>query len=41
VAGLASREAVSVDDVTMVRTSFPKFRPLMRGLGAHMSVPAR
>ncbi|HEX4160800.1 MAG TPA: 3-phosphoshikimate 1-carboxyvinyltransferase [Rhizomicrobium sp.] len=38
VAGLASREPVSVDDATMVRTSFPDFRKTMRALGAVVSV---
>jgi 3-phosphoshikimate 1-carboxyvinyltransferase len=41
VAGLASREPVSIDDSTMVRTSFPNFRKMMRALGASISVPAR
>jgi 3-phosphoshikimate 1-carboxyvinyltransferase len=41
VAGLAARRAVSIDDSTMVRTSFPKFRQLMRSLGADLSVPGR
>ncbi|MDH4983860.1 3-phosphoshikimate 1-carboxyvinyltransferase [Hyphomicrobium sp. D-2] len=35
--GLASREPVTVDDTTMVATSFPAFMPLMRGLGARFS----
>ena len=34
VMGLASREAVSVDDTAMIATSFPEFEGLMRGLGA-------
>lgn len=34
VAGLASRKAVTVDDGTMIATSFPNFQTLMRGLGA-------
>jgi 3-phosphoshikimate 1-carboxyvinyltransferase len=34
VAGLAARNAVSVDDTSMIQTSFPDFLPLMRGLGA-------
>ncbi|MGD0191659.1 MAG: 3-phosphoshikimate 1-carboxyvinyltransferase [Rhizomicrobium sp.] len=38
VAGLATRNAVTVDDVTMIGTSFPKFRPLMRSLGADFRV---
>ncbi len=41
VAGLAAREPVSVDDSTMIRTSFPTFRPLMRALGANMAAPSR
>ncbi|HWY14659.1 MAG TPA: 3-phosphoshikimate 1-carboxyvinyltransferase [Rhizomicrobium sp.] len=41
VAGLATRRPVSIDDSTMVRTSFPKFRQLMRSLGADLSVPGR
>jgi 3-phosphoshikimate 1-carboxyvinyltransferase len=32
--GLAAERAVTVDDVTMVATSFPEFRSLMEGLGA-------
>jgi 3-phosphoshikimate 1-carboxyvinyltransferase len=39
VAGLASREPIVVDDVSMVATSFPGFRALMRGLGAEFSIP--
>jgi 3-phosphoshikimate 1-carboxyvinyltransferase len=34
VCGLASRESVSVDDTSMIATSFPEFEDLMRGLGA-------
>jgi 3-phosphoshikimate 1-carboxyvinyltransferase len=34
VCGLAARESVSVDDTTMIATSFPEFEDLMRGLGA-------
>jgi 3-phosphoshikimate 1-carboxyvinyltransferase len=34
VMGLASQEPVTVDDETMIATSFPQFRPLMAGLGA-------
>ncbi|MBU6474051.1 MAG: 3-phosphoshikimate 1-carboxyvinyltransferase [Alphaproteobacteria bacterium] len=33
--GLASRLPMSVDDVSMVATSFPEFEELMRHLGAH------
>ncbi len=32
--GLAAERPVTVDDVTMVATSFPEFRTLMQGLGA-------
>ena len=38
VAGLASRETIGVDDVSMVATSFPEFESLMRGLGADFKV---
>jgi len=34
VMGLASQAPVTVDDVSMIATSFPEFEPLMRGLGA-------
>ena len=34
VAGLAARAPVTVDDTTMIATSFPDFAPLMTGLGA-------
>lgn len=34
VLGLASETPVTVDDGTMIATSFPQFMPLMRGLGA-------
>ena len=37
VCGLASREAVTVDDVSMIVTSFPEFESLMRGLGAEFA----
>lgn len=33
-AGLASDSPISVDDVTMIATSFPEFLDLMRSLGA-------
>lgn len=39
VMGLASGEPVSVDDVTMINTSFPEFHGLMTALGAAI-VPA-
>jgi len=32
--GMAARAAVTVDDTTMIATSFPGFEDLMRGLGA-------
>ena len=32
--GLASREPMAIDDVAMVATSFPEFRPTMERLGA-------
>jgi 3-phosphoshikimate 1-carboxyvinyltransferase len=32
--GLASEQPVTVDDMTMIATSFPEFRALMQGLGA-------
>jgi len=35
VMGLASRDAVTVDDVSMIATSFPEFEPLMVSLGAN------
>ena len=37
VMGLASQAPVSVDDVSMIATSFPEFEPLMRGLGAEFT----
>jgi 3-phosphoshikimate 1-carboxyvinyltransferase len=37
--GLASDRRVSVDDVTMIATSFPEYQDLMRGLGAVMETP--
>jgi 3-phosphoshikimate 1-carboxyvinyltransferase len=39
VAGMGARAAVTVDDVSMIATSFPKFRQMMRGLGAEIRVP--
>jgi 3-phosphoshikimate 1-carboxyvinyltransferase len=32
--GLASREPIAIDDVAMIATSFPEFRPTMERLGA-------
>lgn len=37
VMGLAAQDAVTVDDETMIATSFPTFRPLMERLGARFS----
>jgi 3-phosphoshikimate 1-carboxyvinyltransferase len=37
--GLASQRPVTVDDTTMVATSFPKFRALMESLGATFAIP--
>jgi len=34
VAGLISREPVTIDDMTPVATSFPEFEALMTSLGA-------
>jgi 3-phosphoshikimate 1-carboxyvinyltransferase len=41
VAGMASREAIGVDDVSMIATSFPEFVSLMQGLGANFEAPSR
>jgi 3-phosphoshikimate 1-carboxyvinyltransferase len=38
--GLASENPVTVDDATMVATSFPEFRGLMQDLGAVFHAPA-
>ncbi len=40
VMGLASREPVTVDDTTMVATSFPDFLSLMQGIGAGFGTSA-
>jgi 3-phosphoshikimate 1-carboxyvinyltransferase len=37
--GLASEKPVTVDDVTMIATSFPEYQDLMRALGAIMETP--
>jgi 3-phosphoshikimate 1-carboxyvinyltransferase len=37
--GLAAEKPVTVDDVTMIATSFPEYRDLMTGLGAVMETP--
>jgi 3-phosphoshikimate 1-carboxyvinyltransferase len=34
VMGLASLEPMTIDDVAMIATSFPEFRPSMERLGA-------
>jgi 3-phosphoshikimate 1-carboxyvinyltransferase len=38
VLGLASEKPVTVDDATMIATSFPEFMDLMRNLGADITV---
>jgi len=35
--GLASEKPVTVDDVTMIATSFPEYQDLMKGLGAELA----
>ena len=37
--GLASQKPVTVDDVTMIATSFPEYQDLMSGVGAVMEAP--
>ena len=37
VLGLASEQAMAIDDSNMIATSFPAFRPLMEGLGAQFA----
>jgi 3-phosphoshikimate 1-carboxyvinyltransferase len=37
--GLAAQKPVTVDDVTMIVTSFPEYQDLMTGLGAVMETP--
>ncbi|MGH6875004.1 MAG: 3-phosphoshikimate 1-carboxyvinyltransferase, partial [Aestuariivirgaceae bacterium] len=39
VMGLAARAPVTVDDGTMIATSFPNFRALFTGLGARIDAP--
>lgn len=39
--GLAGEHPVTVDDATMIATSFPEFRGLMEGLGATFTDPIR
>jgi 3-phosphoshikimate 1-carboxyvinyltransferase len=40
VMGLASRAPVTIDDASMIGTSFPEFESLMRSLGADLSSPS-
>ena len=35
--GLASERPVTIDDRSMIATSFPQFMPLMTGLGADIA----
>jgi 3-phosphoshikimate 1-carboxyvinyltransferase len=37
--GLGAERPVTVDDASMIATSFPEFRPLMERLGASFAVP--
>jgi 3-phosphoshikimate 1-carboxyvinyltransferase len=37
--GLAADRPVTVDDTSMIATSFPEFRGLMQGLGANFATP--
>ena len=37
--GMASQAPVTVDDITMIATSFPEYQDLMKGLGAVMEAP--
>jgi 3-phosphoshikimate 1-carboxyvinyltransferase len=37
--GMASQKPVTVDDVTMIATSFPEYQDLMRALGAQLEAP--
>jgi len=39
VLGLASDAPVTVDDASMIATSFPEFRVLMESLGARFQAP--
>lgn len=41
VAGLAAQRPITVDDGAMIDTSFPGFRTLMNGLGAHIELTNR
>ena len=38
-AGLASDKPIVVDDTAMIATSFPEFRGILQGLGAHFEEP--
>jgi 3-phosphoshikimate 1-carboxyvinyltransferase len=37
--GMASEKPVTVDDITMIATSFPEYQDLMAGLGAVLEAP--
>ena len=37
--GMAAQNPVTVDDASMIATSFPEYQDLMRGLGAVMEAP--
>jgi 3-phosphoshikimate 1-carboxyvinyltransferase len=37
--GLGADRPVTVDDASMIATSFPEFRALMEGLGAEFAAP--
>jgi 3-phosphoshikimate 1-carboxyvinyltransferase len=37
IAGLASRAPITIDDASMIATSFPDFEMLLRSLGAELS----
>ncbi|MEM9009925.1 MAG: 3-phosphoshikimate 1-carboxyvinyltransferase [Pseudomonadota bacterium] len=39
--GLATKAAVTVDDISPIATSFPDFLPMLEGLGAAFEEPAR
>jgi 3-phosphoshikimate 1-carboxyvinyltransferase len=41
VMGLAAQKPVTVDDASMIATSFPDFTKLMRGLGASLAGQAQ
>ena len=39
VLGFAAEQSVTVDDASMIATSFPEFRPLMQQAGAVIEAP--